>query len=127
MLKKIRIRSSLFAAYPNEEDETNPGRFGKKLAEFIKQNLEENDIQVADIYPTDYAYELRLDQFKFSVYVISGNVDGETDLFIVSLEPNKEFVRKLFKKIPTEPTLKPIHNIILNCFHQHSQIQVLEE
>lgn len=127
MLKDIIIKSSLFPSYPNEEDDINPGRFGKKLAEFVKQNLEKDGIQVADIYPTDYAYELRLDQFKFSVFVIIGNIDGETDQFICAVEPNKEFVRKLFKKIPTKDTLTPIYNSILKSFQDHPEIKLLEE
>ncbi|WP_053978620.1 hypothetical protein [Mangrovimonas xylaniphaga] len=127
MLKDIFIKSNLFPPYPNEEDEINPGRFGKKLAEFIKQNLEQNNIQVADIYPTDYAYEMRLDQYKFSVYLITGNIDEETDQFIVTIKPNKEFIRKLFKKISTKETLEPIYSTILNSFEMHPDIQILKE
>lgn len=127
MLKDIIIKSNIFPSYPDEEDDINPGRFGKKLAEFVKQSLEKDKIKVADIYPTDYAYELRLDQFKFPVYIIVGNIDGETDQFICAIEPNKEFIRKLFKKISTKETLFPIYNSILKSFQEHQKIQLLDE
>ncbi|WP_435263302.1 hypothetical protein [Tenacibaculum sp. nBUS_03] len=126
MKTDIQIKTDLFPAYLDEENEINPGRFGKKLAEFIKKNLEENGVQVADLYPTDYAYEIRLDQFKFSVYISAGNIDGETDLFLVSLEPRKEFIRKFFKKIPTVETIEPIYNLMMDSFRGNSDIQIIE-
>ena len=126
MINEITIQSELFPAYPGEGDQINTGRFGKKLAEFVQQILVESGIQVADIYPADCGYELRLDQFSFAVYIILGNIDGENDLFKIWFEPNKEFVRKLFRKIPTEETLKPVRNIILTAFRKQSGIEVLE-
>ena len=125
MNTEISIQSKLFPSYPNEEDDMNPGRFGKKLGEYIQHVLEKEHIQVADLYPTDYSYEIRIDQFEFSIYVQAGNVDGETEEFIVFVEPTKPFIRKWFKKIPTKERVQSIYNILLEDFQSNSEIKVL--
>jgi hypothetical protein len=118
MQNQITIRSKLFPTYPKEEDEINPGRFGKRLAEHIKLILSENGITVSSIYPTDSSYELRIDQFPFPVYIQAGNMDGEDEEFLIFIEPNKKFVRKFFRKIPTEDIINEIFNLIYTSFQK---------
>ena len=125
METEIYIKSELFPAYSGEEDDINPGRFGKRLAEFTKSLLIKENIEVADIYSTDYSYELRLDQFQFSVYISTGNIDGEKNDFLISISPKKEFKRKLFKKISTKETVTKIYNIIKNGITDHPDIQIM--
>ncbi|TYA84424.1 hypothetical protein [Seonamhaeicola marinus] len=126
METEIYIKSELFPAYPGEEEEINPGRFGKRLAEFIKELLIKENIEVADLYSTDYSYELRLDQFKFSVYISTGNIDEEKNEFLISISPKKEFKRKLFKKIPTKETVTKIYNVIKKGILNNPEIQIME-
>ncbi len=114
MKTDIFIKSDLFPAYKDEEKDINPGRFGKKLGEFIKNALIKNNIEVADFYPTDSCYEIRINKFNFDIFVLTGNLDGEENHFLISIEPKKEFVRKLFKKIPTKPAIEKIYNIIVD-------------
>ncbi len=118
MKTEITINSEKFPAYPNEDRDTNPGRFGKRLGEFIIQVLANHNIATADFYPTDYCYELRIDQFDFKVYIDAGNIDGTEDSFLISIEPKKEFVRKWFKKISTKPVIENIYNILIDVFYK---------
>lgn len=126
MVPDIFIESKIFPTYPNEEDDINPGRFGKRLAEFVKKTLESEGIQVADLYATDYAYELRIDEFSFPVFIITGNIDGESDKFLISVEPKKDFNKKLFKKIPTKDTLKKVITSINQGISKNHEIKIPE-
>ncbi len=126
MKTNIFIKSNLFPAYPNEEKEINPGRFGKRLGEFVKETLIKNSIEVADFYSTDSSYELRINNFDFDIFVLTGNLDGEENCFLISIEPKKEFVRKLFKKIPTRPAIEKIYNVIMNELLKE-KIEIIEE
>lgn len=125
MQTEIIIETNLFPAYPNEELEINPGRFGKRLAEYLREELEKNNIEVADLYSTDYSYELKIDKYKFDVYIMTGNIDGEKKRFVISIEPKKEFIRKLFKKIPTAETINIICDSILNILESNKEIKVI--
>lgn len=126
MKPDLLIKTNLFPAHENESAEINPGRFGKRLAEFIKDNLTKTEIIVADIYPTDYSYELRLDGYKFKIYVLIGNIDGENDQFLISIEPKKAFVRKLFKKISTEDSINKVYNAIRASISNNPEIEIIE-
>ncbi len=125
METELYIKSELFPSYPGEENDINPGRFGKRLAEFTKSLLIEKKIDVADLYSTDYSYELRLDQFKFSVYISTGNIDGEKNEFLISISPKEEFKRKLFKKISTKETINKIYSIIKQGIVDNPKIEIL--
>lgn len=125
METEIYINSILFPAYPGEEDEINHGRFGKRLAEFIQNLLIKENVEVADIYPTDYSYELRLDQFQFKVYISTGNIDGGENDFLISISPKTEFKRKIFKKIATKETVSKIYNIVKKGIENNPEIEIL--
>ncbi|MFK7972518.1 MAG: hypothetical protein AB8F95_19260 [Bacteroidia bacterium] len=125
MNTEIAIKSDLFPSYPNEEDDINPGVFGKRLAEYVKQALEKNGVAVADLYTTDHSYELRLDQFDFTVYIQLRNEESEENRFILFIDPQKPFIRKFFKKIPTTETIKKVYDTILNAFQNDQGIDVL--
>ena len=125
MKTEFYIKSDLFQAYPEEENEINPGRFGKRLAEFIKDILEKDNIEVADLYATDYSFELRLDQFEFSVYITTGNIDGKENEFLISISPKGEFKRKLFKKIPTKETISKVYETIEKGIGLNSEIKLI--
>jgi len=125
METEIYIKSELFPPYPREEDDINPGRFGKRLAEFTKSLLSAKNIDVADLYPTDYSYELRLDQFKFNVFISIGNIDDKKNEFLISISPKKEFKRKLFKKIPTKETIEKIYDTIKKGIKDNPNIQLM--
>ena len=40
MKTHIEFKSSAFPAYEGEDEEINPGRWGRRLAEYIKSKLE---------------------------------------------------------------------------------------
>ena len=49
MRTHLEFISSEFPAYPNEEEEINPGRFGKRLAEYLSEELKYRGFKVQSI------------------------------------------------------------------------------
>lgn len=126
MKAEIVIKSNLFPSYPNEEDDINPGRFGKKLAEFIKMLLEDSDIKATDLYPTDACYELRIVQSDFGIYITVGNIDGEENIFLIYIESKISLFKRLFKKISTENMIRHIYSIIIKEIKNNKNIELVE-
>lgn len=54
MLTHVEFRSDAFPPYDTESDEVNPGRFGKRLAEFLAQALERQGEGVGEIFAEDW-------------------------------------------------------------------------
>lgn len=45
MRTQVEFRSSLFPAYPGEEEEINPGIWGRRLPEFLQEKLPAHGIE----------------------------------------------------------------------------------
>ncbi|WP_196887280.1 hypothetical protein [Aureivirga sp. CE67] len=125
MKADILIESNLFPSYKGEEELLNSGRFGKRLAEFLKSELEKENIIIKDLYPTDYSFELRIDQFEFEIFILTGNIDGELNKYLISIEPKKEFVRKWFRKIPSKKRINELYKIIEKKLTQNEEINII--
>ena len=103
MKTHVEFRSTLFPPYPNEEDEINPGRWGKRLAEFIHAGLMDRGFAVIEPGAEDWGWMVEIRNDAFPLFIGCGNIDGEDDEYLCFIEPSTPFVRRfLFKKISTE-------------------------
>ena len=100
MLSHVELRSNAFPAYESEAEEINPGRFGKRLAEFLIEGLKKRGQPVGDLIAEDWGWEIPIENAEFRLWVGVGNHEEYPDGFMCFIEPHKEYVRKFFKKIP---------------------------
>ena len=106
MKTQVEFRSNKFPPYQGEEEEINPGLWGKRLAEYLKAKLEGAGIQTDGIVTEDWGCLLGVKNERFPLAVACGHVSGEdgpgaNDEFSCSIEPSQPFIRKWFKKIDT--------------------------
>ena len=110
MKTHVEFRSTLFPSYAGEEDEINPGRWGKKLAEFIYDGLKSRGFDVIEPGAEDWGWMVEVRNDAFPLWIGCGNIDGEDDKYLCFIEPSTPFVRKLlFKKIPTIDEVARVH------------------
>ena len=67
--------SSIFQVEPGEDDEINPGRYGRQLALWLTARLEELGYKVEPVIAEDWGRCLMLSREPFSLWVGCGNVD----------------------------------------------------
>lgn len=67
--------SSIFQVEPGEDDEVNPGRYGRQLAVWLKSRLEDRGYEVEPVIAEDWGRCLMLSRKPFSLWVGCGNVD----------------------------------------------------
>ena len=56
MKTQVAFRSAKFPPYEDEEEQTNPGLWGKRLAEFLVQKLSEKGIRTEEIIAEDWGW-----------------------------------------------------------------------
>jgi len=105
---QVEFRSSAFPAYENEEDEINPGCWGKRLAEYLKGKFEEVGILTEEIYFEDWGVVLPLKNETFPLWIGCGHYREYPDGFLCFIEPRKPYVRRWFRKIDTTATVSHI-------------------
>lgn len=122
MGKRVEFRSVKFPPYEGEEEEVNPGRWGKRLAEYLSQRLTAEGIETEEIYSEDWGWAVPVRNDKFSLWVSCGNAD-ETDGFLCFIEPSKPEIRKLFKKIDTTQDVARVTEALERIFSSDSEIR----
>ena len=63
------FRSTRFEIEPGEDEEINPGIYGKQLAEWLKARLEESGYKVEPIINEDWGRCLMCSREPFSLWV----------------------------------------------------------
>jgi hypothetical protein len=97
----VEFRSDAFPAQPGEEEQINPGRWGKSLAAFLRTELTKAGLTGGEAYPEDWGWAIPIDNEEFRLFVGCGNYQEYPDGFLCFVDPSKPHVRKLFKKIDT--------------------------
>ncbi|MGB7451420.1 MAG: hypothetical protein WBM36_04755 [Lysobacterales bacterium] len=99
MKTQVEFKSSKFPPYDGEEDQINPGLWGRKLAEYLVEKLADLDIETEDVVAEDWGYYLPIRNEGFELAICCGHQDGEDDEFLCFTEPSKPIVKKFFKKL----------------------------
>jgi hypothetical protein len=112
MRTHVEFISSDFPSYPNEEEEINPGRFGKRLADFLAEGLPAYGFKVRCIGAEDWGWMVELENELFPLWVGCGNYEEVENGFLCFIEPSKPIARKWFSKIDTTSTVERLASAI---------------
>ena len=121
-----QFRSNKFPPYDGEEDEINPGLWGRRLAEYLVGKLKEKGISVDEPIAEDWGYYIPVENKDFRLAICCGHQNGDDDEFLCFTDPSKPTVRKLFKKIDASTQLKQITESLNEIFTSDPEITDLE-
>jgi hypothetical protein len=112
MRTHVEFRTSKFPPYDGEDDEINPGLFGKRLAEYLQEELPKHGIATGQIWSEDWGWCVDLPDEPFSMWLGCGNYAEYDDGFLCFIEPSKPFVRHWFKKVDTRPAVERVAAVV---------------
>jgi hypothetical protein len=114
--------SSKFEIEPGEDEEINPGIYGRQLARWLKERMEEQGYRVDDIINEDWGRCLLCSRDPFMLWVGCANVADDETAESGDGPPVKEnviwhcfamaevfFWRRLFRRIETGPAVSKLH------------------
>jgi trehalose-6-phosphatase len=99
MKTQVELQSSKFPPYEGEEEQINPGLWGKRLAEYWVQKLSERGIQADEIIGEDWGWYVPIKNEGFRLAICCGHQNGDDDEFLCFTDPDTPIIKKLFKKI----------------------------
>jgi len=105
MKTQVEFRSKKFPAYEGEEEQINPGLWGRRLAEYLVQKLSERGITTEQIIGEDWGWYIPVKNEGFKLAICCGHQHGDDDQFLCFTDPSTPVVKKLFKKIDATPQL----------------------
>src|SRR5690348_14936914 len=112
MKTHLEFRSSAFPPYPGEEDQINPDLFGKRLAEFVVEALKADGFNPDEPGPEDWGWSVTIENSAFPLWVGCGHYQEYEDGFLCFIEPSKPYVRRWFRRIPTEAVVGRVGTVL---------------
>lgn len=107
MRTHVEFRS---AKFPSEEKdgEMNPGRWGRRLASYLEENLPRFGVRPVGSLMEDWGYRVPLEAERFPISICCGNYEDYEDGFLCFLDPSTPTVRRWFRTIDTTVDLERV-------------------
>jgi hypothetical protein len=134
------FKSSKFEIEPGEDEEINPRMYGRQLARWLKQRLEEKGYSVEDIINEDWGRCLMCSRDPFMLWVGCGNVTDDEIAQSGDGPPVKDdviwhcfataevlFWRRLFRSIETEPAVSKLYTDLGEILRAEPEITLVQE
>jgi hypothetical protein len=111
MRTQVEFRAPKFPAYPGEEERINPDMWGKRLAEYLRDELRERGIETREPIAEDWGWLVPIRNVALPMALGCGHCHN--DLYLVFIEPSKSMVRRwLFKKVDTRADVTRVADAI---------------
>jgi hypothetical protein len=105
MKTQVEFRSAKFPPYEGEEEEINPGLWGKRLTEYLAAKLAEQGIKTEEMVVEDWGWYLPVHNDEFPLALCCGHQNGNDDQFLVFTDPSTPEVKKFLRSIDATPQL----------------------
>jgi hypothetical protein len=99
MKTQVEFRSTKFPPYDGEEEQINPGLWGRRLAEYLVEKLAERGIETHEMLAEDWGWYVPVRNDGFKLALCCGHQNGDDEEFLCFTEPGKPIVKKLFRKV----------------------------
>ena len=123
MKTQVEFRSSKFPPYEGEEEEINPGLWGKRLTEYLAQKLGERGIETDEMVVEDWGCFLPIRNEGFSLALCCGHQNGDDDQFLVFTDPSTPKVKKLFRTLDATTQLTGLLEAVRQILESDSEIR----
>lgn len=125
MKTHVEFRSSAFPPYPGEEEQVNPGLYGKRLAEFLVPALKEAGFEPDEPDPEDWGWYITIKNKGFGLWVGCSHYQEWEDGFLCFIEPSKPIVWRWFRRVPTEAVVTKLAEAIEKALQAHPEVRAL--
>jgi hypothetical protein len=139
-LRGYWFRSGLFAIEVGEDEETNPGRYGKNLAVWLKSRLEALGHPVEEVIPEDWGWCVMCRRDPFWLWVGCGCVSESEKVAGGSTPPTPDrvtwhcfvegelpFWKRLFGKVSTHGAVSKLEAELLEILQAEPRVTMVPE
>jgi len=127
MNRYIHFHSDHFKPDQGEDEEVNPGIYGKKLAMWLNDELPKYGIDSNRIYAEDWGWEIDISTDNIRRFIGVRNVDETDNEWVVSIDIKNKILKKLFRKLQNEEDeVKEVMNRLSNILKKNDNITGLD-
>lgn len=122
MLTRVEFRSDLFPPEPGEEEQVNPGLYGKRLGDFLVAGLRRAGFECGEPFPEDWGWLIDVRNDAFPLWIGCGHQYGPADEFLCFIEPHKPMIRRFFRKIDTRSAVESLQRALADVLAAEPRI-----
>lgn len=116
------FHSQKFPPYDGEEEQINPGLWGKRLAEYLVEKLAAKGIRTHEIIPEDWGWYIPVENDGFRLAVCCGHQGGDDHEFLCFTDPSEPIVKKLFRRIDATSQLTRLTRALAEILREDPDI-----
>lgn len=92
----VVFSSSKFPVEPGEDEETNPGIYGRALANWVAAKLKERSVAVERVLAEDFGWCVMVRSRPFSLWIGCASLDGDTARWQMAVTLERGLLGRLF-------------------------------
>jgi hypothetical protein len=123
MKTQVEFRSSKFPPYEGEEEEINPGLWGKRITEYLAQKLAELGIETDEMVVEDWGCYLPIRGAGPRLALCCGHQNGDDDQFLVFTDPSSPKVKKFSRTVDATPQFTRVLDALSQILGSDSEIR----
>jgi hypothetical protein len=94
----VEFRSDSFPPAPDELEQVNPGRWGRKLAHFLSVGLRQQGYNTKEPVAEDWGWLVPVESRSVQIWIGCGNYEEHADGFLCFIEPRGSALRRFFRR-----------------------------
>ena len=119
------FESSAFPIIPGEDEETNPGIYGKALAGWLAEQLRAVGVTARDVIAEDFGWCIRVESTPHRLYVACASEEpGRWQLFAFA---EGGIIARLLGKDKSAESLAALYAAVRRCLESAPMIRELRE
>jgi len=123
----LEFESSAFPIMPGEDEETNPGIYGKALAQWLSTQLRASGFPTGDAFAEDFGWCVPVKSKSHRLYVACASSDESGNQWKVFAFAEGGVFARLMGKDKRAETLESLFAAIRRCVESHPSIRGLRE
>ena len=123
MKTQVEFRSAKFPPYAGEEAESNPGIWGKRLAEYVAVQLAQRGIASKAISVEDWGCYLPVRTEHYRLALCCAHQNGDDEQFLIFTEPRAPRAKKLFCTIDATPEFARVLDALRQILESDPEIR----
>jgi hypothetical protein len=122
----LEFESSLFTVVFGEDDETNPGIYGRSLAQWLSNQLRVVGVVAGDVKAEDFGWLVPVKSEPYSLFVACSSGE-KSNQWMVFAYIEGGLVPRLFRKDKSADLLESLYATVRRCLEKEPSINRLCE